>query len=205
MFQTAPFAFEIGKEVYYIDWSKRHFAALPWPYGANLTLDIALAHLDRPVSHVSPAPLYTGHDELGMLATIVGYGIPGDGWRGAPTGGSQAHKRAAQNIIDAIGQYDGRQVDVDAAGTLMFYDFDNPAHVEEAQNWFGGSNVPLALEGMMTAGDSGGGVFVDTPQGRQLIGISSGVFPGHTAGSSHTYGIISRVVRVQQFPEPPEP
>jgi hypothetical protein len=199
MFQTAPFAFEIGREVYHIDWAKRHFVALPWPYGADLTLDIALAHLDRPVSHVSPVPLYTGNDELGMLATIVGYGIPGDGWRGAPTGGSQAHKRAAQNIIDAIGHYDGRQVDIDAAGTLMFYDFDNPANVKEAQNWFGGSNIPLALEGMMTAGDSGGGVFVDTPQGRQLIGISSGVFPGHTAGSSHTYGIISRTVRVSSY------
>ena len=199
MFQTAPFAFEIGGAVYHIDWSKRRFAALPWPYGADLTLDLALAHLDRPVSHVSPVHLYTGNDELGMLTTIVGYGIPGDGVRGVPTGGSQAHKRAAQNMIDAIGHYDGREVDVEASGTMIFYDFDNPANVEEAQNWFGGSNVPLALEGMMTAGDSGGGVFVETPQGHQLIGINSGVFPGHTAGSSHTYGIISRTVRVSSY------
>ena len=199
MFQTAPFAFVIGGEVYHIDWSKRHFAALPWPYGADFTLDIALAHLDRPVSHVSPVNLYTGNDELGMSVTIVGFGIPGDGLHGAPTGSSQAHKRAAQNMIDAIGHYDGRGVDVDASGTMIFYDFDNPANVEEARNWFGGSNVPLALEGMMTAGDSGGGVFVETPQGRQLIGINSGVFPGHTSGSSHTYGMISRTVRVSPY------
>jgi hypothetical protein len=31
MFQTSRFAFEIGGEVYRIDWSRRHFAALPHP------------------------------------------------------------------------------------------------------------------------------------------------------------------------------
>jgi Concanavalin A-like lectin/glucanases superfamily len=199
MFQTAPFAFEIGGETYRIDWSKRHFAALPRPYGADLTHDIALVHLDRPVNNVSPAQLYVGNDELDMVVTIVGYGIPGDGLHGVPIGGSQEHKRAGQNIIDAIGHYDGRQVTVDASGTLIFYDFDNPANVPEAQNWFGGPNTPLALEGMATSGDSGGGVFVETPTGRKLIGINSGVFPGVSAGSSHKYGIISRNVRVSSF------
>ena len=157
MFQTAPLAFEIGGEVYRIDWSKRHFAALPHPYAASFNHDIALAHLDRPVNNVSPAQLYVGNHELGMVVTIVGYGMPGDGLQGVPIGGSQWHKRAGQNVIDAIGKFDGRRVTVDASGTLIFFDFDSPAGVTKAQNWFGGSDKPLALEGMTTSGDSGGG------------------------------------------------
>ena len=199
MFQTTPLAFEIGGEVYRIDWSKRHFAALPRPHAADPIYDIALAHLDRPVNNVSPAQLYTGKNELGMVVTLVGYGLPGDGLHGVSLAGSQAHKRAGQNVIDAIGRYDGNHVTVDASGTLIFYDFDNPDSVTEAQNWFGGSNTPLALEGMGTSGDSGGGLFVETPEGRKLIGINSGVFPGVSAGPTHKYGIIGRNVRVSSF------
>lgn len=199
MFRTAPLAFAINGEVYPVDWSKRHFAALARPYAADFTRDLALIHLTRPVSQVAPAQLYPGDNEAGMVVTVVGYGVPGDGVQGAPVGGSQEHKRAAHNVIDAVGYYDGRQVTVDASGTLLFYDFDNPPTVSEAKNWFDGSNTPLALEGMMTSGDSGGGVFIETPNGRQLIGISSGVFPGVSAGSSHLYGIVARVVRVSTF------
>jgi hypothetical protein len=199
MFQTAPFAFEIGGELYRIDWSKRHFAALPQPYAADFMRDIALAHLDRPVNNIVPAQLYAGNDELGMVVTIVGYGMPGDGLHGVPIHGSQRHKRAGQNIIDAIGNYDGSQVTVDASGRLIFYDFDSPTRIREARNWFGGSHIPLSLEAMSTSGDSGGGVFVDTLRGRKLVGINSGVFPGAAAGPSHEYGIISRNVRVSSF------
>ena len=199
MFQTAPVAFEIGGEVYRIEWSKRHFARLPHPYAASFNYDIALVHLDTPVRNVSPAQLYVGNHELGMVATIVGYGIPGDGLQGVPIGGSQSHKRAFQNVIDAIGKFDGRRVTVDALGTLIFFDFDSPAGVTKAQNWFGGSDKPLALEGMTTSGDSGGGVFVETPAGPKLVGINSGVFPGVSGGASHKYGIISRNVRVSSF------
>jgi hypothetical protein len=199
MFRTAPWAFEIGGEVYGIDWSRRYFAALPHPYVANFNLDIALAHLDRSVANVSPAQLYVGSQELGMVGTIVGYGIPGDGLQGVRIGGPQSHKRAGQNVVDAIGNFDGRRLTVDASGTLIFFDFDSPAGVTKAQNWFGGSNKPLALEGMTTSGDSGGGVFAETPAGIKLIGINSGVFPGVSAGPSHKYGIISRNVRVSSF------
>jgi hypothetical protein len=199
MFQTARLEFEIAGERYGIDWSKRHFAPLPHPYAASFNLDIALAHLDRPINKVSPAQLYVGNHELGMVVTIVGCGMPGDGLQGVPIVGSQWHKRAGQNVIDAIGKFDGRGVTVDASGTLIFFDFDSPAGVTKTHNWFGGSDKPLALEGMTTSGDSGGGVFAETPAGAKLIGINSGVFPGVSAGPSHKYGIISRNVRVSSF------
>ena len=199
MFQSAPFTFEIGGESYRIDWSKRHFAALPHPYTASFNHDIALAHLERPVNHVAPAKLYFGNHEVGMVVTIVGYGMAGDGLHGVPIDPSQQQKRAGQNVIDATGNFDGHQVTVDRSGTLIFFDFDNPAGVAKAKNWFGGSDTPLALEGMSTSGDSGGGVFVETPAGTKLIGINSGVFPGVSAGESYKYGIISRNVRVSSF------
>lgn len=199
MFQTAPFAFEIGGRTYPIDWSKRHFAALPGPGAADFTFDIALAHLAHAVTHVAPAHVYGGNEEVGMVVTLVGYGLPGDGVHGVPLHGAQTYKRAGQNVIEAIGHFDGRAVTVDTSGRLLFYDFDNPASVTEARNWFDGSNTPLALESMATSGDSGGGVFAATPTGRQLIGIHSGVFPGVAAGPSHTYGMLSRNVRVSSF------
>jgi Concanavalin A-like lectin/glucanases superfamily/Trypsin len=199
MFQTAPFAFEIGGEVYRIDWSRRHFAALPHPYAASSNHDIALAHLERPVKNVTPAKLYYENGELGMTVTIVGYGMGGDGLHGVPFDRSQQYKRAGQNVIDAIGRFDGRHVTIDASGALIFFDFDNPPSVSETQNWFGGSNTPLALEGMGTTGDSGGGLFVETPAGPKLIGINSSVFPGVSAGASHKYGIISINVRVSSY------
>ncbi len=80
----------------------------------------------------------------------------------------------------------------DPSGNMLFVDFDNPWDVAEKANWFGGSNTPLALEGALTSGDSGGGIFMDTAEGLKLIGVDSGAYPQNNG----KYGVVTRIARV---------
>ena len=203
IFQQGPLAVEFGDSRYEVDWHVRHFAELPQPNSAHFTLDIALCHLARPVKDVVPAVLYERQDEVGKEVTIVGFGVPGDGLNGVPTNGLSGKKRTCTNIIDAVGTFDETPTQ-QSDGTLLFYDFDGPESESEHVNWFEGDSKPLPLEGMMTSGDSGGGVFIETPAGRRLIGINSGCFGKDgtvtgTAGKNHRYGIGSRTMRVSAF------
>ena len=200
--QAGPFSFEIGGKTYETDWSKRHFAELPRPDSASFDLDIALLHLTEPVTNVVPAVIYGGQKESGTTATIVGFGLAGDGRNGVPHGGEHK-KRAARNVIDAAGSFERTPVP-DPNGRVLFYDFDGPSDDAGRKDWFNGSSTPLPFEGIMTSGDSGGGVFIETSAGRRLIGLNSGLFgengaPTKSAGAKHLYGIGSRVVRVSSF------
>jgi hypothetical protein len=53
-----------------------------WHQDADMPLDIALVHLLEPVTDVDPARVYTGNDEQGMVATLVGRGGTGTGLTG---------------------------------------------------------------------------------------------------------------------------
>jgi len=122
--------------------------------------DFGLVHLSSAVAAIPPAMFYTGTSELGQTGTFVGYGFTGTGLTGYNVAlGSQ--KRAFQNTID--GNF-GLPLLVYAA------DFDNP-HDAGASGF--GSAIPLPLEGCVTPGDSGGGVFIQQGSQYYLAGVIS--------------------------------
>jgi hypothetical protein len=127
--------------------------------------DIALIELDAPVTSAAPAILCNSFDELGCIATGVGYGASGNA--SVPEDVDvYGHKLAGQNTIDSIGGYlyDGKPA-------LLCFDFDHPEKPQYNQI---GSAKPLPLEYMCGGGDSGGGMFRQTKKGWELIGICTG-------------------------------
>jgi len=134
-------------------------------YGTNGG-DFALVHLNTPVTSVTPAPLYTGTSEAGMLGTYVGYGFTGTGLTGYKT--LDGKKRAFQDIIDT--------------------DFHNPTNVYGSL--FVNPHDPSTgtvqpLEGCVAYGDSGGGVFVQIGSQYELTGVIS--FVAATNGPANSY------------------
>ena len=94
--------------------------------------DIAVIRLQEPILDVTPAELYSGTDEVGKLAIIVGYGIGGDGISGAVGGTNE--KRAGHNVIDAI--------DATKLYRCLVADFDNPDNPLDSSL---GSSIPRNL------------------------------------------------------------
>ncbi len=160
--------------------------------------DFGLVHLSSAVAAIPPAMFYTGTSELGQTGTFVGYGFTGTGLTGYNVAlGSQ--KRAFQNTID--GNF-GLPLLVYAA------DFDNP-HDAGASGF--GSAIPLPLEGCVTPGDSGGGVFIQQGSQYYLAGVISTLanLDGSANGSysdASGFGRISAALpwinSVMNVPEP---
>ncbi len=156
-----------------------------WQTGSELNgYDFGLAHLSTPVVGVNPATLYTGSAEIGAVVTFVGFGLTGTGLTG------YTHldnlKRAFQNVADG---------DFGNPSLLLAIDFDNPNST--ADNSFGDA-TPLALEGCVAPGDSGGGVFITTGGKTYLAGVVSFV-AGSDGRANADYGDISGSGRVSTF------
>jgi len=146
--------------------------------------DFGLVHLSTSVQAIAPATLYTGSSEFGQIGTFVGYGFTGTGLTGYKTLDNQ--KRAFQNMIDG---------DFGNPAQVLGCDFDNP-HTT-ANNVFGDA-APLALEGCVAPGDSGGGVFITVDSQTYLAGTIS--FVATTNGTPHAvYGDLSGFGRVSAF------
>jgi hypothetical protein len=168
-------SFFIGGERYEAaDW----IAHPQWDGSLGKGYDIALVHLDRAVSGIDPAERYRGWGEAGNIATAIGYGRSGDGATGASTG--PGTKRAGQNLIDGV--------DARSGGRILTSDFDSPF----------GLTQPLDMEYLIAPGDSGGGLFVDSPLGPLLAGVHS--FGAATDGTLNSdYGDLSGHTRVAAF------
>lgn len=78
--------------------------------------DIALFHLSRPVTGVTPAALYGGVTELGALVTLVGAGSAGTATSG-PRPNSAPQLYASTNLIDRVVNT--------GIGALLAMDFDD--------------------------------------------------------------------------------
>ncbi len=136
--------------------------------------DIAIITLSTAITNIEPAKIDLS-DLVGRVVTVAGYGIPGNG-----TDFDEAkldldlRRRAAQNKVDAIVPEDFDEPRY--RGTIAT-DFDDPAGNFNALNEFAELRIsdplPLALEGIGSPGDSGGGVFADFGQGYRLVGITS--------------------------------
>jgi hypothetical protein len=124
--------------------------------------DFGLVHLSSAVAAVPPAMLYPGTSEFGQVGTFVGNGFTGTGLTGYNVAlGNQ--KRAFQNMIDG---------DFGLPSRVYAADFDSP-HTPSASGF--GSVYPLLLEGCVTPGDSGGGVFIQQGSQYYLAGVISTV------------------------------
>ena len=155
-----------------------------WQSGNPLAgYDFGLVHLSTPILGITPAALNIASAELGQVGTFVGYGLTGNGLTGYRTLDNQ--KRAVQNMIDG---------DLGNPSLVLGADFDNPHN--PADSGFG-SPDPLALEGAVAPGDSGGGVFITVDSQTYLAGVIS--FVADTDGRSNSdYGDVSGFGRVSQ-------
>jgi hypothetical protein len=137
------------------------------------TYDLALLTLAAPFGGVVPAALYAG-DPLGLMATILGYGLQGtgvsNGLPGAPA------RLAAQNVIDVV------------ATDALEYDFDSPTGSPN----FLGSPAALPLEGTTATGDSGGPLFVSLGGTPYLVGTLFGGIGNNFYGDLSFYARIAR-------------
>jgi V8-like Glu-specific endopeptidase len=154
--------------------------------------DLALIELSTPVLNVTPATRYVGGSEIGMTATVVGYGKTGTGVTGANV--YDGSKRGGTNIIDAV--YGETNFGVSIKNTrILVADFDNPHRASDSSL---GSATPTNLEYEIGPGDSGSGLFVDTPLGTRLVGINT--FGAASDGNNDgDYGDTFGSTRISMF------
>ncbi len=151
--------------------------------------DLALLQLTTPVSTVTPAVmlgLASSQDLLGREAAWVGFGLGGNGLTGAQ---SPLDHRAFTNVIDVFGPAYG------LTGTAFISDFDRP---DGSTNATGSSPTATRLEGNVSGGDSGGGVFITVGGIKYLVGVTS-FTGGFSPGTNSRYGSISGANDLQQF------
>jgi len=127
--------------------------------------DLAIVELDEPVEDVVPAVLSNTFDELHKMATGVGFGVSGRADKPEEVD-IYMEKIAGQNMIDTLKGYlwEGKP-------TILAADFDHPTNKECSQL---GDVHPMELEYTTGGGDSGGPLFIQTPDGWKVIGICSG-------------------------------
>lgn len=155
-----------------------------WTGNIQAGNDLALVKLDRAVTSVDAAKLYTGRDEVGMNTTIVGFGKTGDGFSGSflPAG----EKRAGNNLIGGLGDVVGYS----EKSLMADFDFPDPNATGKAES--------LDLEYLAAPGDSGGGWFLDRAGETLLAGVTSfGYAPDGFLDSG--YGDIAGATRVSDY------
>jgi hypothetical protein len=134
--------------------------------------DIGLVKLSDAVTDITSANLFAGSNELGMTATLVGFGQTGTGLTGAQAG-SAGTQRAGQNVIDVVGntQTPGSNPNfIFGHDRTLAVDFDRPSVLSESTL---GSSNPLPLEYLTAPGDSGGALFVVVDGQLQVAGVTS--------------------------------
>lgn len=123
--------------------------------------DIALLELEQPVRSLRPAKLSLTFDELHCDVTGVGYGESGRADK--PESVKLENKKiAGQSVVDSIGG-----LELANHGTRLFCEFVSPDNKA-------GKHTARPLEYYPGGGDSGGGLFRQRGNGRELIGICSG-------------------------------
>lgn len=130
--------------------------------------DIGLIRLSEPVNGIAPLGLYSGSDERGQTAVLVGHGRTGTG--NSRDRRDDDKRRGATNRIDDTGPW------------MIMFTFDAPP-------------AGTDLEGIPGAGDSGGPALIVRSDGQPLVaGVSVAGEPG-TNGPG-TYGARDHFTRV---------
>jgi Trypsin len=157
--------------------------------GFDLNNDIGLLYLGAPVTGVQAARMYhfeTSTSLLGREATWVGNGLTGTG---LDDNRGTNEMRGFTNIIDGL----------TPRSTLptpsFFSDFDSP---DGSSDTLTSGATPTRLEGNVTGGDSGGGVFISEGGVRYLVGVNS-YASGFSAGINSKYGALSGAADLNAF------
>jgi len=181
---AANLTFNIGGVKYT---AKKWVANPNWSGNLSRGYDLGLVQLSTSVAGVTPATRYTGSQEVGATATLVGYGMTGTGKTGAtqPAG----TKLAGQNVVDQVSAGKG------SSARVLLVDFDNPLSRFDSSM---GSPKPLNLEYMVAPGDSGGGLFITDKSGTYLAGVTSFLSAWDSTLNSD-YGDIGGFSRVSVF------
>lgn len=209
-------SFRIGGTTYAAQ-TGQWFQNPQWISDPNVSLtqgaDIALFHLDRPVTGITPAPLYTGSLELGTGVAVIGAGLAGTSAIG-PRPNPSATLYAIRNTIDRV------ITETPGNGGLLACDFDDGTATHNSLSgsavydtlgtstttvpggsisFLSSTTFVMTLEGTTASGDSGGPAFADFGNGLQLVGVASwGVNPtGSLYGSG--LGDITYFTRVSAF------
>lgn len=147
-----------------------------WHVDADVTVDIALVRLAEAPRACTPAHLYDGSDEVGLVATFVGRGTTGTGLTGNGGRKWDGQLRAATNRV------------VLADGPMLQFRFDAP---EDAGT--------TDLEGISGSADSGGPAYVERDGVLFTIGVSSWQDAKPAGGKGGAYGVIEHYTRVSHF------
>lgn len=164
--------------------------------------DVAILWLANPAPDSADRyDLYRNSDEVGQVATLVGYGQPGTGSRGELLGTFPAIRRVGTNRIDALGDVLNQSPGVSVLpGTQLIYDFDDGTERRD------GLGRDLGLQDLGTgdrevgssSGDSGGPLFL----GNRVAGVVSYGFTPRSSGADATaandtsYGEIFAATRL---------
>ncbi|KXS36122.1 MAG: hypothetical protein AWU55_3034 [Halomonadaceae bacterium T82-2] len=172
--------------------------------------DLALLWLDNPVPDAIPRyALYRGADELGHVATLVGYGATGLGQWGY-SGPAGAQRSRVENTLDATGSEVSSRLNGGGwdspPGSQLIADFDSgEARYDTLGRLLGQSDTGLGTtEGVIAPGDSGGPAFID---GR-VAGVASylthladgrGQLLDSTLGVDGSFGELAAWQRVSHY------
>lgn len=160
--------------------------------------DLAVLSLDKPVTDIVPVHLWRGGDpyvQFGSLVTIAGYGTPGTG-EDVQSYAYDSRLRYGQTVIGALDPY------MPGQHPTLLAQFRNP---DDPSQWdtFGltAAGIPIPyMQASPAPGDSGGPVFLVTPQGLIQIGTVIGT-PGSPYGEPviPLYGVIDDWMPVMLF------
>ncbi|RYD20103.1 MAG: hypothetical protein EOP88_16425 [Verrucomicrobiaceae bacterium] len=179
-------SYTIGGQTYTIE----SYITAPGHPIFDVTNDVGLLRLSSAVTNIQAATMWrfdNQADILGREATWVGFGLDGTGLTGQ---GFTPEKRAFTNVVDGLSPAFG------LPGPSFFSDFDNPDGTTNAL--VSGSATPTRLEGNVTPGDSGGGVFVNVNGQSYLVGINS-YTSGFSPGLNSKYGALSGAADLWAF------
>lgn len=157
----------------------------------STTYDVGLLYLSTAVTGITPAKMIHLEDPaslIGKEASWVGNGLTGTGLNN-DRGPNQM--LGFTNVIDGYSPFNG------LPGPSLFADFDNPSGTT---NTLGSTSsaTPTRLEGNVTPGDSGGGVFVEIDGQSYLVGTNS-YASGFGEDKNSRYGAISGAADLNQF------
>ncbi|MFT2089790.1 trypsin-like serine protease [Paraglaciecola sp. 2405UD69-4] len=132
--------------------------------------DIGLLELESPITHVQPAKMYVGNEEVGKVVTFIGAGGTGIGTEGQTVDNyeNKGVLRKANNTVEG------------ANGPLLEFIF----HQGEKA---------LPLEGIGGGGDSGGPAFIKNGQDYIVLGVSSRGEIGSIIGKYGNHEYYSRL------------
>ena len=152
----------------------------------NSAYDLAVLTLSVPFTLIEPLTLSL-LSPLNLVGTMVGYGDHGTGL--PPFEESfDGKRRAARNVIDFVGVRGGPN-----PGFFIMADFDSPTG---DTNTFG-SPIPLALEGMVASGDSGGPLLVTVGGSETVVGVA-GFGEDSSFGKIAEYGALGGWVPINE-------